>query len=244
MQVNQRVLFTTVGGYFAVALTLALLSLAPEPMRSHQELFRDGAKATLELTFLASLFGLIFGLIIAWIRFFSIPFLYRMATFFLDIIRGTPLLVQILFAYYALPLFLPQLSLNEFWAATIALSFNVAAYHSEVIRGGMLSIPKGQWDAAHVLGFNRRQAFQWVIWPQSLRVMLPGLVCNTVALLKDSALASSIGLLELSLAGNRVTSETFQPTKVLLTVALIYFVFSSIVTRLGIVLESGFRWAP
>ena len=112
----------------------------------------------------------------------------------------------------------------------MALTLNVGAYNSEVFRSGFESVPKGQREAAKSLGLSNWVTFSVVVFPQALRVAIPPLVNNLVALLKDSSLASVIGLLELSMAGQRVSSETFQPVPVLGTVAFLYLTLTTILT--------------
>jgi polar amino acid transport system permease protein len=161
----------------------------------------------------------------------------RIAQFYLWIIRGTPLLVQILFVYFALPALLPGLELSDFWSAVLALSLNVGAYNSEVIRAGILGVPKGQREAAQALGLTPLYALSLVILPQAIRLALPPLVNNVVALLKDSSLAYVIGVVELSLIGNRVQAESFRPVPVFIAVAGIYLTLTTLLTAFSHALE-------
>ncbi len=225
----------------AVAVVFWLLSLGlakvPEPIGSRSALFVEGAKNTLLLTLLAGVSGLFIGLTLSF-GCLSQWFLVRWPSKLLVwVLRGTPLLVQILFAFFALPALLPWLQLDDFSAALIALAFNVGAYNSEVIRAGILAIPRGQEEAALSLGLGKIRVMFLVILPQALRIVVPPLVNNVVALLKDSSLASSIGLLELALAGNRISSETFLPVPVLTTVAGIYLLLTTGLTAVTHVLE-------
>ena len=113
----------------------------------------------------------------------------------------------------------------------IALALNVGAYNAEVIRAGILAIPRGQTEAARSLGLSGAQTMRTVVLPQALRIVVPPLVNNLVALLKDSSLASSIALLELTLAGQRVSSESFLPIPVLTTVAVVSLALTSVMTN-------------
>lgn len=196
---------------------------------------------TIKLTALSGAAGLVIGFL-SGISLTSSPQFIRVPLqFFGILIRGTPLLVQILFAYYALPALVPSLSLSEFQAAALALAANVGAYNSEVVRAGILSLPLGQWEAAMSLGLSRTQMMTYVLLPQAIRVSLPPLLNNAIALLKDSSLASSIALYELSLAGNRISSETFEPVPVLLTVAALYLLITSALAALTQPLEQYTR---
>ncbi|GGM06050.1 amino acid ABC transporter permease [Deinococcus aerophilus] len=212
----------------------AVLRQMPDPIGPRADLFVEGARMTLQLTVVSGLIGLAIGMI-AGIQKSSTSWLVRApASFFIWLVRGTPLLVQILFVYNALPGILGamgiNLQLNEFWSAVIALSLNVGAYNAEVIRAGILAIPRGQGEAARSLGLSGGQTMTTVILPQALRIVVPPLVNNVVALLKDSSLASSIALLELTLAGSRVSSESFQPIPVLTTVAVVYLALTTVLT--------------
>lgn len=193
------------------------------------------------LSLVAGLLGLAVGVLIALMKRSPWKLLRWPAQFFIGLMRGTPLLVQILFVYYALPVLAPWLSLNEFSAAALALTFNVGAYNAEVFRAGIEAVPRGQVEAALSLGFGRSQTFLLIVFPQALRIVIPPLVNNFVALIKDSSLASVVGLLELTMAGNRISSETFQPVPVLTTVALLYLMQTSVFTLIAAVLEKRFH---
>lgn len=182
---------------------------------------------TLALTAVSFAGGLAVGVATALARTYGPSPLRALATGFVGVFRGTPLLVQILFAYYALPELLPSLRFSEFWAAAFALALNVGAYNGEALRAGLNGVARDQVEAALDLGASNLGAFWYIELPQALRLSLPALTNNLAALLKDSALASSIGLLELTLAGNRISSETFDPVPVLTTVAVFYLVMTT-----------------
>ena len=132
-------------------------------------------------------------------------------TLYVWAVRGTPLLVQVLFVYFALPRIVPGLQLSDFGSAAVALAVNVGAYNAEAIRAGIIAIPKGQTEAARSLGLSPLQTFRDVVFPQAFKIALPPLVNNVVALLKDSSLAYVIGVVELSNVGNRLQAATFEP---------------------------------
>ena len=233
--------FGAVGFYFLFLLLSFLIGLASEPIGSRAELFVEGAKITLQLTLWSGVSGLIVGIILGLSKLSKSIFLRWPADFFIWLMRGTPLLVQILFAYYALPALIPALKLDEFSACVVALAFNVGAYNAEVIRAGIQAIHKGQTEASLSLGLSKFQTMRFVILPQALMIVVPPLVNNLVALLKDSSLASVIGLLELSLAGNRISAETFLPVPVLTTVAAVYLTLTSAVTLFTHFLERRYK---
>ena len=156
------------------------------------------------------------------------------------IIRGTPLLVQILFMYFALPVLVPGLNLPDFAAAVIALALNVGAYNAEAVRAGLNAVPRGQTEAARALGLPRSRVFLDVVFPQAFKISLPPLVSNFVALLKDSSLAYAIGVVELTNVGNRIQSATFQPVETLITVGVTYLVLTTLVTQVTAAVEYRF----
>jgi len=121
------------------------------------------------------------------------------------------------------------------------LGLNTGAYNAEVIRAGIVSLPRGQTEAAQSIGLGKFNVYRLVILPQAFRVVTPPLVNNLIALLKDTSLASSISLLELSLAGQRVSSETFQPIPVLTTVAFVYLALTTSLTFFTSFLESKLK---
>ncbi|MBZ9711666.1 amino acid ABC transporter permease [Deinococcus multiflagellatus] len=217
--------------FFLITLILRQM---PEPIGPRADLFVEGARMTLQLTLVSGAIGLVIGIIAGIQKTSSLWWVRAPATLFIWLVRGTPLLIQILFVYNALPPLLAaiglKVELNEFWSAVIALALNVGAYNAEVIRAGILAIPRGQGEAARSLGLSGAQTMRAVILPQAMRIVVPPLVNNLVALLKDSSLASVIALLELSLAGSRVSSETFKPEVVLPVVAAVYLALTTVMT--------------
>ena len=220
--------------YLLFLLITVVLRLIPEPIGSRADLFVEGARTTLYLTVISGVIGLAVGLLSGLMRTSASGWVRAPAGVFIWLVRGTPLLVQILFVYNALPPILRaigiNLQLNEFWSAVVALSLNVGAYNAEVIRAGIQAIPRGQGEASRSLGLSGAQTMTSIVLPQALRVVVPPLVNNLVALLKDSSLASAIALVELTLAGQRVSSETFQPIPVLTTIAGVYLALTTVLT--------------
>jgi polar amino acid transport system permease protein len=211
-----------------------VLGQMPDPIGPRADLFVEGARTTLLLTLISGAFGLGVGALVGLARTSHLWLLRLPASLFIWVIRGTPLLVQLLFVYNALPAILESMGLNvqlnEFSSAVLALALNVGAYNAEVIRAGLQAVPRGQNEAARSLGLSGTQTMVTVVMPQALRIVTPPLVNNMVALLKDSSLASSISLLELTLAGSRVSSETFLPIPVLTTVAAVYLTLTTVMT--------------
>jgi len=230
----------------ALGLVLALwllalpLAWAPEPIGSNAVFFAEGARVTMALTLVAGAAGVVLGVLAALGKLSAVAPLRWLAGGYVGLIRGTPLLVQVLFVYFALPDLLPWLKLDDFSAACVALAFNVGAYNAEAIRGGMLAVPRGQVEAARSLGLGRWHTFVDVTFPQAIRIALPPLVNNVVALLKDSSLAYTVGVVELTNVGSRVQAATFRPTPTLITTALIYLLLTALLTQFSDAIERRF----
>ncbi|SPJ18016.1 Amino acid ABC transporter membrane protein, PAAT family [Burkholderiales bacterium] len=216
------------------------LSLLPEPIGSNADSFADGVRTTVELTLIAGLAGLLIGIAAALGKLSRVPPLRWTAAAYVWVIRGTPLLIQVLFVYFALPVIAPYLQMSDFASACVALAFNVGAYNAEVMRGGLLAVPRGQVEAARSLGLSRAQTFVYVTFPQAFKIALPPLVNNIVALLKDSSLAYSVGVLELTNVGNRIQAATFQPVPILIATATIYLVLTTVMTQFSDAVERRF----
>jgi len=155
------------------------------------------------------------------------------------LIRGTPLLLQIMFVWLAMPSILPAgFEISDFACAAIALSLNIGAYNTECVRAGILAVPHGQIEAAKALGLKPFQTFMDVVLPQSLRVALPALANNLASLVKDSSLAYAISVVELTMAGYRVQAESYQPIPVFMTTAAIYLILTTAFTTLTAALET------
>jgi polar amino acid transport system permease protein len=238
---QQRSTATMVAASAVLMLFLWLMAIpmayAPEPIGSNAQAFAEGTRVTVQLTLIAGLAGIVIGVVAALGRTSRMAPLRWLASFYIWVIRGTPLLVQILFVFLALPLLVPFLKLSDFASACVALAFNVGAYNAEAIRSGLLAVPKGQIEAARSLGLTRWYTFFDVTFPQAFKISLPPLVNNTVALLKDSSLAYAIGVVELTNIGNRVQAVTFQPIPTLVTTAIIYLILTTVLTQIAAAVE-------
>ena len=178
-----------------------------------------GLGVTVQITALSLVLCLAVGLSTALLRLSSSWAGRALARCYLEAIRNTPLLIQIFFTYFVLA---PLTGLSSFGSAVLALSLFEGAYASEIIRGGIVSIPRGQWEAAASLGLTRIQAYRAVILPQALRRVLPPLAGQAVSLVKDSALVSTIAVYDLTLRGQLIVADTFQTFEVWFTVAGVY----------------------
>lgn len=195
-----------------------------------------GVPQTLLISFLAIIFASILALLTALARLSRIPPVYALATFYTSLIRGTPLLVQIFFFF----LVLPELGivLPGFAAGVIALSLNYGAYMSEIFRAGIISVGKGQREAAFALGMTNRQMLRRIVLPQALRVVVPPVGNEFIAMLKDSSLVSATGFVqELLWRATKVGRANFHSLEALLIAALWYWGMTIIFTYLQARLE-------
>jgi arginine/lysine/histidine/glutamine transport system substrate-binding/permease protein len=199
-----------------------------------------GAQLTLWVTLLTLLIGAPAGLLIAILRLSSIALLKLIATVYVEVVRGTPLLMQIYVIYFVLPAL--HINFSPLLAAVTALSINAAAYISEIFRAGIESIDVGQMEAARSLGMDYRGAMRWIILPQTIRRVLPPLTNEAVALLKDSSLVSVVALSELMRVGKEIATTAGSPTTIYLGVAMLYLVMTLPLTWLVRRLESA--WQP
>jgi polar amino acid transport system permease protein len=216
------------------------LSWAPEPIGNNAQLFAQGTRVTVQLTVVSGLVGIVLGIVAALGKVSRVAPLRWLAGAYVWVMRGTPLLVQVLFVYFALPEIHPLLRMDEFTAACVALALNVGAYNAEAIRAGLLAVPKGQVEAARSLGLNRWYTFRDVTFPQAFKIALPPLVNNIVALLKDSSLAFTIGVVELTNAGSQVKSTSFQAVPVFIATAIIYLLLTTVMTQISDAIERRF----
>ena len=191
-----------------------------------------GLGVTLQVSAAALLLSSVLGLVTAVCR-LSESFTARvLARGYLELIRNTPLLVQLFFIYFV---FAPLVDLSRFASAVLALSLFEGAYASEIIRAGILAIPRGQWEAAESIGLTRFRIYRHVVLPQALRHMTPPLVSQAVSLIKDSALVSTIAIYDLTMKGQEIIAETYLVFELWFTIAGIYLLLTvslSMVTRM------------
>jgi His/Glu/Gln/Arg/opine family amino acid ABC transporter permease subunit len=202
-------------------------------------LFLKGVWLTARLALLSLAFGLPIGLLLALARVQSSKLLSTPAAVYVEVMRGTPLLVQILFIYFVLPSF--GVYIPAFWSGIIALTMNSAAYISEIFRAGILSIEAGQMEAARSLGMTHTQAMRRIILPQTFRRVVPPMTNEGIALLKDSSLVSVIGLTELARTGQELASRYAAPLTIWPMVAVFYLLLTFPLTRVSEYLERKWR---
>jgi len=183
----------------------------------------QGLLVTLEISTLSLVCTLVLGLTAALFR-LSASFTARaLARGYLELIRNTPLLIQIFFVYFVLS---PVLDIGAFASAVLALSLFEGAYAAEILRAGIVSLHRGQWEAAHSLGLGAFDTYRYVILPQAVRRVLPPLAGQAISLIKDSSLVSTIAIYDLTMQGQKIVSETFLAFEIWFTVAAIYLVMT------------------
>ncbi|MFJ6324455.1 MULTISPECIES: amino acid ABC transporter permease [unclassified Rhizobium] len=197
-----------------------------------------GLVFTIPLTLITFVLGLLLGLVTAVTRLFGPPPLVAVARFYVWVIRGTPLLVQLFVIFYGLPSL--GILLDAFPAAVIGFTLSVGAYTSEIIRAVISSVPKGQWEAAYSIGMNWRQAMSRTILPQAARVAVPPLSNTFISLVKDTSLAAAITVPELFQAAQRIVATTYEPLILYIEAAIIYLVLSTFLSTLQGYLERHF----
>ncbi|MFO7850246.1 MAG: amino acid ABC transporter permease [Spirochaetia bacterium] len=190
----------------------------------------QGLVQTLRISAYGLFFALFIGMTAAFMRLSRSPLARSVSRGYLELIRNTPLLIHIFLIYFV---FAPVFNLSPFVSAVAALSIFEGAYASEMIRGGIVSIPREQWESAYSLGLPGPIAYRKVILPQAFRLALPPLTSQAITLIKDSALVSTISIYELTMHGQIVVSETFLAFEVWFTVAAIYLILN--LTLTGIV---------
>nr|WP_280531075.1 amino acid ABC transporter permease [Shinella yambaruensis] len=193
---------------------------------------------TIPLTLLSFVLGLTLGLVTAIARLFGPRPLVAVARFYVWVIRGTPLLVQLFVIFYGLPS--AGILLDAFPAALIGFTLNVGAYTSEIIRAVIASVPRGQWEAAYSIGMSWSQAMRRTILPQATRVAVPPLSNTFISLVKDTSLAAAVTVPELFQTAQRIVATTYEPLILYIEAALIYLALSSVLSALQVRLERRF----
>jgi len=196
----------------------------------------QGSILTLEISILGMVIAIVLGFLLALMRVYG-PFpLRQISTLYIEVIRGTPLLIQLFIIFYGLPNI--GIKLQPFIAGLLGLGLNYAAYEAENYRAGLLAIPKGQMEAARALGMTHHQGLRHVIIPQAFRLVLPPVTNDFISLLKDSSLVSAVTLIDLTGAYNRISTQTFDYFGTGITVAALYLLIGLPFVRLAGMMES------
>jgi cystine transport system permease protein len=194
-----------------------------------------GIVFTVPLTLLSFVLGLALGFAVALVRLFGPRPLVPAVRFYVWLIRGTPLLVQLFLIFYGLPSI--GIVLDAFPAALIGFTLSVGAYTSEIMRAVIEAVPRGQWEASYSIGMTGPQAMRRTILPQAARIAVPPLSNTFISLVKDTSLAAAITVPEMFQAAQRIVSATYEPLILYVEVALLYLLFSSVLSSLQSWLE-------
>jgi polar amino acid transport system permease protein len=244
--------------FIVIGLLILLVTGKPDPFERIIVFVSDGIMVTIRLTIVAFVLILFAGLIGGLGRTSKNPLIYAIATVYVEIVRGVPLLVQLIFIYYAAPQALSALGeaisrtvpllapigdsligiqLNPFIAAVFGFTICYGAYMSEIFRAGIQTIPRGQMEAARSLGMSSPQAMRYVILPQAIRAILPPVGNEFVALLKDSSLVSAVAVADLTRRGREFMSSTLLSLETWVLIALIYLVMTLFASRIVAYME-------
>ncbi len=200
-------------------------------------LLLEGAKMTLLISVLGLLGGLVIGVVAGFARVYGSWISSRIALVFIEIIRGTPIVVQVMFIYFALPMILTSVRIDPFAAAVVTIMINSGAYIAEITRGSVLSIHKGFREAGLALGLSKRDTLRHVIAPLALRRMLPPLGNQWIISIKDTSLFIVIGVAELTRSGQEIIAGNFRALEIWSAVAVIYLVITLVLSFLLRLLE-------
>lgn len=197
---------------------------------SFGKILLPGLTVTIPLTAISFTLALIIAVAVALVQFAHVPVLQRLARFYIWVIRGTPVLVQLFVVFYGLPGV--GILIEPFPAAVLVFSINEGAYCAETIRAALESVPKGQMEAGQCVGMSYLQIIRRIILPQALRTAFPTLASTLIAMVKDTSLAANITVTEMFMTTQRIVARTYEPLALYIEVGLVYLLFCTVLTRL------------
>ncbi|MBN2388080.1 MAG: amino acid ABC transporter permease [Anaerolineales bacterium] len=223
-----------------------IFSFLSHPYPSMLVFMRGGIRITVLVTVSAFILTLVVGLFGGLGRLSKSKIVFGISTFYVEIVRGIPLLVQLIWWYFAFPVMIqrtiwPSYQANPVAMSILGLVFCYGAYMSEIYRAGIQSIPKGQMEAALSLGMSRFQALRHIIVPQAIRVILPPMGNEFIALLKDSSLVSAVAVVDLTRRGREYMAAHFNPIEVWVLVAILYLIMTIFSARIVALIERKTR---
>ena len=189
-----------------------------------------GLTVTIPLTVISFALAMVIAIAVALIQFAKVRILKDIARFYVWVIRGTPLLVQLFVVFYGLPNI--GILIDPFPAAVIVFAINEGAYCAETIRAGLEAVPYGQMEAGECVGMSYMQIMRRILLPQALRISFPTLANSIIAMTKDTSLAANITVTEMFMATQRIVARTYEPLLLYIEVGIIYLVFCTVLTRL------------
>ena len=209
-------------------------------LQKYYGFFINGTIITLLISFFGVILGVLLGVVLALMKLSKNTLLKSFSAAYIEIIRGTPMMVQMFMVYYGLPRLI-RIDFEDLTLGIIAVSLNSAAYVAEIIRAGILSIDKGQMEAARSLGMSHRLAMTHIIIPQAFKNILPALGNEFITLIKESAIVSIIGIHDLMYNTDTVRGNTFRPFSPLVVAAAIYFTITFTLSKLLGIMERRLR---
>ncbi len=198
--------------------------------QSFFQILIPGIKVTIPLTIISFALGLLIALFLALVQIANVPVLKQFALVYIWFFRGTPLLVQLFIIFFGLPSL--GVVLDAFPAAVITFALNSGAYNAETLRSAILAVPKGQTEAAELVGLTYGQTMRRIILPQAFPIAFPPLFNSLIGMVKDTSLASSITVIELFTKAQQIAARTFEPFVLYLEAAAIYLIFCTVLTFL------------
>lgn len=206
---------------------------------SFWKILKPGLEVTIPLTLLSFFLALVIATVVALIQIAKIPVLKSIARFYIWVIRGTPLLVQLFVIFYGLPSL--GILIDPFPAAVIVFSINEGAYSAETIRAAIQAVPRGQLEAGECVGMTWLQTMRRIILPQAFRVAFPTLFNSVIGMVKDTSLAANITVAEMFMSTQRIVARTYEPLILYMEVGLIYLMMCTILTRVQAWGEKKFK---
>lgn len=197
---------------------------------SFWKILLPGLTMTIPLTVISFAFALVIAVVTALVQFAGVRGLRQVARFYIWVIRGTPLLVQLFVVFYGLPNL--GLLIDPFPAAVLVFSFNEGAYCAETIRAALESVPRGQMEAGECVGMSYLQIIRRIVLPQAMRTAFPTLSNSLISMIKDTSLAANITVTEMFMVTQRIVARTYEPLALYIEVGLIYLLFCTVLTKL------------
>lgn len=200
-----------------------------------QKIMVASIKVTIPLTILGFTFAMVIALVMAMVQYANVPVLKQIARLYIWLFRGTPLLVQLFLAYFGLPKI--GITMSAFPCAVLVFSLNEGAYCSETMRAALEAVPAGQVEAGYCVGMNYLQIMFHVVLPQAFRTAFPPLSNSLISMLKDTSLAAEITVADMFMSAQKIVGRTYEPLWLYTEVALVYLLFSTVLTILQGVME-------
>ena len=206
---------------------------------SFWQILLPGLTMTIPLTVISFSLAMVIAIAAALVQFAKIPVLKELCRFYIWVIRGTPLLVQLFVVFYGLPHV--GILIDPFPAAVIVFSINEGAYCAETVRAALESVPAGQLEAAECAGLSWGQSIRRIVLPQALRTAFPSLSNSLIAMVKDTSLASNITVTEMFMVTQRIVARTYEPLALYIEVGMVYLIFCTVLTKVQRLVEKHMR---